>query len=221
MIHNKIISLVYKSIFISISFISLYNTLYNFSGDTLAYFTILSNIVVFVFFLILWIKTLQDVLKKKTDGANTHLIRTKGIATLCITVTGLVYAFLLADYTSKSNYTFQNLSHHYIIPVMTVLDYFLFDQKGKLKWYHPLLWVGCSLLYLPYIFIRAIILGPNTSLIRYPYFFLDLDTLGVGGVALWCVGLVVFFSILAYLIFLYDCWYVKHKEKKELIVVEK
>lgn len=221
MIQNKIVSLVYKTIFISISFISLYNTLFNFSGDTLAYFTILSNIVVFVFFLIIWIKTLQDILHKKTEGGNTHLIRTKGIATLCITVTGLVYAFLLADYTAKSNYTFQNLSHHYIIPVMTVLDYFLFDEKGKLKWYHPLLWVGCALLYLPYIFIRAIILGPDTALIRYPYFFLNVDNLGVGGVALWCAGLVVFFSALAYLLYFYDRWCFKRKEKAELVVAEK
>ncbi len=212
MIKNKKISLVYKTIFILISFISMYNTFYNFSGNTLAYFTILSNLLVFIFFLIIWIKTLRDVIcNKEEEGYNTHLLQIKGIATLCITVTGLVYAFLLANYGNKANYTFQNLSQHYIIPIMTILDYFLFDEKGKIKWYHPLLWCGCALLYLPYIFIRAIILGKNTTLLRYPYFFLNVDRLGVGGVTLWCIGLIIFFMILTYLNFFFDKWYYKKK----------
>ncbi len=94
---------------------------------------------------------------------------------------------------------------------MTILDYFLFDEKGKIKWYHPLLWCGCALLYLPYIFIRAIILGKNTTLLRYPYFFLNVDRLGVGGVTLWCIGLIIFFMILTYLNFFFDKWYYKKK----------
>ncbi|UKI50102.1 MAG: hypothetical protein L6U99_01145 [Clostridium sp.] len=44
---------------------------------------------------------------KKYNEANKHLVRIKGVATLCIMVTGLVYAFLLADYSKKSNYTVQ------------------------------------------------------------------------------------------------------------------
>lgn len=214
MVNNKKISLLFKTILVAISFVSIYNSFYNISASTFAYFTFLSNVLVLIFFLIIWIKTIIDVIiKNENEGYNTHLIKIKGIATLCITVTGLVYAFTLADYTSKSNYTFQNLSQHYFIPIMVVLDYFLFDEKGHIKWYTPLIWVGCALTYLPYIFIRALILGPNTSLVRYPYFFLDVDKLGVSGVALWCVGLVVFFSLLAYLNYFYDKYYHNKKQK--------
>lgn len=214
MINNKKISLLYKTILVAISFVSIYNSFYNISASTFAYFTFLSNVLVLVFFLIIWIKTIKDVIvKNENEGYNTHLIKIKGIATLCITVTGLVYAFTLADYTNKGNYTFQNLTQHYFIPIMVVLDYFLFDEKGHIKWYTPLIWVGCALTYLPYIFIRAIILGPNTTLVRYPYFFLDLDKLGVGGVTLWCIGLVVFFSLLAYLNYFYDKYYQNKKQK--------
>lgn len=216
MFKNKIVSLVYKTIFVIISFVTIYNNIYSFNGDTLAYFTVLSNIVVFVFILIIWILTLKDVvIKKEYEGYNNHLLPGKGIATLCITVTFLVYAFLLAEYDKKSNYTFQNLGQHYIIPIMTLLDYFFFDEKGKIKWYYPLIWVGCALSYLPYIFIRAAILGSNTTLLRYPYFFLNVDELGVGGVALWCVGLFVFFSILGYLNYFFDRWYAKKKSTNE------
>ena len=201
---NKIISLIYKTIFVTISGIGIYNMLFNLNFDTLAYFTNLSNIIVFIFFIIIWYKTLKDVLNKNYDGKNTHLVKYKGIATLCITVTGLVYSLLLADYSSKSNYTFQNLTVHYIIPIMTILDYFLFDEKGLLKWYHPLIWVFVSICYLPYIFIRALILGSNTTRLKYPYFFLNIDKIGVQAVILWCVGLIIFFVLLSYLLFLYD-----------------
>lgn len=199
-----------------ISFIGIYNSFYNLNPNTFTYFTFLSNLLVLIFFLIIWIKTIKDVIiKDENVGYNTHLIKIKGIATLCITVTGLVYAFTLADYTSKSNYTFQNLSQHYFIPVMVVLDYFLFDEKGHIKWYTPLIWVACAISYLPYIFVRAAILGPNTDLVRYPYFFLDIDLLGVGGVVLWCIGLLVFFSILAYLNYLFDYKYSKKQKSLE------
>lgn len=215
MINNKKISLLYKTILVTISFIGIYNSILNINASTFAFFTFLSNVLVLIFFLIIWIKTIKDVIIKNQDiGYNKHLLKIKGIATLCITVTGLVYAFTLADYTSKSCYSFQNLTQHYIIPIMVVLDYFLFDEKGHIKWYTPLIWVGCAITYLPYIFIRALILGSNTTLVRYPYFFLDVDKLGVGGVALWCIGLVVFFSLLAYLNYFYDRWYSKKNSCK-------
>lgn len=97
-----------------------------------------------------------------------------------------------------------------IIPVMTILDYILFDKKNILKWYHPLIWIGCAMTYIPYIFIRVAILGSDTTLIRYPYFFLEVDRPGVFKVSMWIVGLLVFFSALAYFIFLFDK---KYKEK--------
>lgn len=201
---NKISSLVFKSIFLTISFIAMYETIYYFNFDTLAYFTILSNIIVFVFILLLWIRTLKDVLNGNYEGKNTYLVEYKGIAMLCITVTGIVYALFLADYSVKSNYIFLNIAYHYIVPILMVLDYFLFDEKGMLKWFHPLIWIAVSVSYLPYIFIRAAILGPNTTHTRYPYFFLNVDELGAGGVALWCIGLVLFFAIISYAIFIFD-----------------
>ncbi|MBQ3253757.1 MAG: Pr6Pr family membrane protein, partial [Acholeplasmatales bacterium] len=135
-------------------------------------------------------------------------------ATIAITVTFLVYAFMLADYSSKDNYDIQNLSEHYIIPLMVIIDYFMFDKKGTIKWYHPLIWVGCIITYLPYIFIRANIVGNNTYT-KYPYFFLNIDELGASEVALWCLGLLVFFTGLSYLVMLFDSKYNKNKNNLE------
>lgn len=207
MIKNKIISLTYKTILLTISFLAIYHMMLNITPNTLAYFTNLSNILVFVIVLIIWIRTFKDVaLNKKIAGPNPHLVRTKGIATVSIAITGIIYSTTLAKYDQISNYTVQNLSVHYIIPLLTVLDYFLFDQKGFIKWYHPLIWAGIIILYLPYIFIRALIIGENTELIKYPYFFLNIDNLGVFAVVLWCIGIALLFIFLSYLIYIYDRW---------------
>lgn len=64
-------------------------------------------------------------------------------------------------------------------------------------------------------FYKSNYIGSNTSLTKYPYFFLYVDKLGVSGVALWCVGLVVFFSLLAYLNYLYDRLYIQKKSNKQ------
>lgn len=220
MFNNKIVSLIYKTILVTLCVVVNYEFLRTFNGNTLLYFTVLSNILVFIVTLIVWIKTLKDVvIKKEYEGYNQHALIPKGIATLCITVTGIVFAFILADYSSAGNYTVHNLLEHYIIPLLFVLDYFFFDKKGKTKWYHPLIWIGSAIIYLPYVFIRAVILGKETNLTRYPYFFLNADDLGVSGVAVWCVILVIVFSIVAYLYFTFDYFYNKKKNNIEITVI--
>ncbi|MBE6137509.1 MAG: hypothetical protein E7176_03840 [Erysipelotrichaceae bacterium] len=221
MINNRIVSLIYKSILVTVCLICNYNFLIDFSGDTLLYFTVLSNILVFIVTIMVWIKTIKKVVCEKSyEGKNENFLIIKGVATLCITVTGLVYAFLLAEYNTKANYYSHNLMVHYIVPILFVLDYFLFDQKGKTKWYHPLIWIGCAILYIPYVFIRvAIINATSSSLTRYPYFFLNAAELGVGGVAVWCVILVIVFSVIAYAYYIFDYFYNKKKNNIEVTTI--
>lgn len=200
----KIKSLVYKTVLLTISAIATFMTFYNLNGNTFMYYTLLSNLCVFGFTIAVWVFNLKEVLAGDYTTKNKHLVGWKGIAILCITITGVIYATLLANYTKKTNYSFLNLAHHYIIPVMFVADYFLFDEKGLIKWYHPLVWVGVSVLYYPYIFIRAAILGKNTTLKRYPYFFMDYDAHSLGYVIGWAVAIVLVFGTVAVLFYVFD-----------------
>lgn len=210
MINNRIISLVFKTILIFLSSVVIYEYMLYWHNNMLAYFTILSNILVFIVFIIIWLLTLKDVIvNKQYEGKNEYMLIGKCTTTIAIIVTFLVYAFVLADYSSKDNYDIHNLLEHYILPIMVIVDFFLFDKKGKIKWYHPIIWIGCIIIYIPYIFIRATIISNKIGYIKYPYFFLDLDKLGVSGVALWCLGLFVFFSLLGYGLFLFDKLYHK------------
>lgn len=209
MIDNKIISLIYKTILITISLISLFFMAYYYKSTTLGYFTNLSNICVFFMLGYVWIKTLKDVIGNKTSGYNTYLLKYKGIATLCICVTGIIYMLFLADYTKKATYYPYNLMIHYIVPIMTVLDFFLFDKRGSLKAWYPMMWVVVVAMYLPYIFIRQYILkGTRFAYFsedsRFPYFFLDIDELGYLGVGLWIFGIIAVFTLISYLFYLWD-----------------
>ncbi len=209
MFNNKIVSLVYKTILLSLSFIAMVYLIWEGDFNTLGYFTNISNVLVFVFTLIIWIYTLKEILRGDNIGYNTTLLRLKGLPTLMITVTGLIYMFFLADYTKLSNYDPQNLLKHYIIPIMFVLDFFFFDKRGSLKWYHPLIWVFVAAIYIPYIFIRQAILKGGAHQyfydnVRFPYFFLDIDSLGIFGVSLWLIGIIIIFTAISYLFYLWD-----------------
>ena len=92
---------------------------------------------------------------------------------------------------------------------MFVADWFLFRERGKVKWYYPIASAGFPLAYMTFIFIQAAILkfdtsilipGTNTPLI-YPYFFVNLETQGVAGVAKWAVLMFVAFMIVGFVFY--------------------
>jgi hypothetical protein len=90
---------------------------------------------------------------------------------------------------------------------MYIADWFLFYERKNCKWYYPLASVGFPLAYVIFIFIQAVIMKFDTSVLIpgtttpliYPYFFVNLDTQGVGGVLKWIVILLVAFIAVGYL----------------------
>ena len=85
---------------------------------------------------------------------------------------------------------------------MYLIDWILFYEHKKIKWHYPLISVAFPVIYAIFIFIRAWILdfNPEAPYI-YPYFFLNLNELGVGGVIKWISILSVIFIIIGYVIY--------------------
>ena len=54
------------------------------------------------------------------------------------------------------------------------------------------------------ILVRAELLPEGYSGTLYPYFFLDAEKLGYGGVAVWVAVLLIEFVFIAFLLYLYD-----------------
>ena len=100
---------------------------------------------------------------------------------------------------------------------MYVADWFLFYERKQISWKLPLISILAPLIYVIFIYIRAWILHFDSSIpYIYPYFFLDLDKQGVGGVFMWIGILLVAFVALGYTMYGID----RITRKKETKVEE-
>lgn len=211
---NRIVALIFRILLIIGCFTGLYLnsglTSGQISGLPFIYYTILSNLVCLIFFVVLTIQTTLDLKAKGISGITVSQPRLKGAFTMMIAATFLIYQFILAPraFSMDTGYSFwsgANLLVHYFTPFMVILDWLLFGPRGSFRIFDPLLWLLIPLVYLVFVIIRAQIGGPITlSGSRYPYFFIDFDVLGIGGVLPWIGIITIFFVILRYLIFYID-----------------
>lgn len=170
-----------------------------------AYYTILSNILCFIYFAMLVIA------QRKKENA---LIR--GAVTMCITVTGLVYHFMLGGFMGTAAgagvpvtaLSVSNILVHYVVPILVILDYFLFVPKGQYKSLYPLAWLVLPYAYFAFSMVRAEVSTRTftgfgaTS--RYPYPFLDVDLYGWDKVLLIVLAVTVAFIALGYIVYVLD-----------------
>lgn len=210
-IHNRLLSLIYRSIFLIVCGIGLYLNSGIAAGKLavymLVFYTIQSNLLCFVFFSILLLKNLSDLINKGIRGTTFIFPHFKGAVTMSIAVTFLVYNFILVprfsmecpDYNLLS---WQNLTVHYIVPLAAICDWLLFDKKASFRWFDPILWDLIPITYFILIIIRAKT-GNIIEIVKssYPYFFIDVDMLG------WlCVLKNVFLLILGFLLVGYSIY---------------
>ena len=114
------------------------------------------------------------------------------------------------------NFQINSVLFHIILPIMFVLDWLLFYEKGKVKTIYPICSTLFPLLYVIFIFIRAWILEFDSTVpYIYPYFFLDLDKLGVMGVIKWVIFLSIGFVIGGFLLYGIDKVIFKIKNKNQ------
>ncbi len=173
---------------------------YEMGWEFLKYYTNISNYFVFVVSVIVLADTVKRVRAGETRGHNRVIRTLKFMTTVMILVTFLVYLILLGDPFSAAFWRdLGNLSYHVFAPVLFILDLFLFDEHGTLSVFAPLYSVIIPLVYVGYIFL----LGACIPGFTYPYFFLDVNALGYGGVLVWVVILLAVFVALGYLMWLY------------------
>lgn len=167
--------------------------------ELFSYFTIQSNVMCLI--VLFW------NLRKEPPA----LLR--GLAVVCITLTFLIYHFMIrpADLTLSNLNNLKNIATsfaHYLVPVCFWADYLLFAPKGLMRVSYPFKWLCYPLLYLGYIMLIYKPLGGTFivegQLCKVPYFFLDIELMGPGGVAVWCVAIGAGFLILSYLFLLLD-----------------
>ncbi|MGN1061238.1 MAG: Pr6Pr family membrane protein [Candidatus Coproplasma sp.] len=209
MIKNVSVRLIFQVIYCTLAVIGFMSSLgyfsKSFNGNFYVYYTNLSNYICMGFMAFTLVYTVKKALKKE-DGTQSVAPAFRFTCNILILVTFLVYNILLAKDNTASEYflSLGNLIMHLILPIMFITDWVLFYEHGKTKWYYPLLCVIMPAVYLAFIFIRSAILPADTTALVYPYFFLNVEKLGVGGVTCWICALVAIFILIGYLVFLAD-----------------
>lgn len=173
----------------------------NFSWGFLKYYTNLSNYFVFIVSAIVLSGTVKELKSGKEEVCHHKFLTFKFMTVVMILVTFLVVIFLLESPFSADYWLdLGNMSYHFAAPLLFILDYFLFDKKLTLSVFAPLFSLVIPLFYVGYIFL----LGAVIPDFAYPYFFLDVHTLGYGGVCLWVLALLGVFTVLGYLLWLFN-----------------
>lgn len=210
MVKNKITQLIFQVVYCTLAVFGILGSLGYFkaeySNNFYLYYTNLSNYICVGFMVAAMIVTARKAYKNESGAVNVAPTF-NFLCVIMILVTCLVYNLLLAKENTVAHYflTIHNLLLHTILPIMFIVHWAIFCEHGKLRWFHPLLCTVMPLIYVVVILIRAAILHGRVDFL-YPYFFLNVDNLGWGGVIGYVIGLLCAFVAIGYIFYLFDHW---------------
>ena len=176
--------------------------------DFYVHFTNISN----YFCLAVMFIALIQTAKKKEDNYVSAAPMLKFIGILGILLTFLVFNLMLAGAKGRdpqANWRIGSILAHVVLPIMYIADWFLFYERKKSKWYYPIISIAFPIAYVIFLLIQAIILKFDSSILIpttttpliYPYFFVNLETQGIGGVLMWIAILSVVFVAVGFAFF--------------------
>ncbi|MET4684993.1 Pr6Pr family membrane protein [Brevundimonas faecalis] len=158
-----------------------------------SYFTILSNILVALAL------TAPVVAPNSRIGRWALSEGVRAAVAMFIVVVGVVYHFLLAGIWAPQGWALVgNVLLHYVMPAAFVIDWLAFTPKGRLRWVDPAKWLVPVLIYGGWTLLHGKLSG------WWPYWFTDVDKLGLGKVMVYFAGLLVFFLVVGLIVVAID-----------------
>lgn len=153
-----------------------------------SYFTILSNLFASAVFVIGAVRLLRG-----TPSSRGWEV-TRGASVVYLAFVGLVFNTLLAGADLGELLPWVNVVHHMLVPAAVVIDWFV--DRPRYRQPFSMVWAAAIIpaVYTAYTLVRGALIG------FYPYpFFNPARVGGYGGVALYCVALLIGFLVLALL----------------------
>lgn len=171
-------------------------------GRVFMFFTIQSNIAIALLCAIgLWL-----LLRRKAPEPFWYVL--KFIGTVSITLTGVVFCFVLAPTLGSHAWNVQNVLTHVVVPVIAVWDFFVTGVYGTVRMRHVPLVVLPPLAYAIYAGIGYLAGWEFIEGIHYPYFFLNWGSpagafgftagLPFMGTVWWILAILAFLLLIAY-----------------------
>ena len=157
-----------------------------------SYFTTQANLLVVA-------TTLSLAFKADRDGPGWRVARLNALAG--ITITALVHWFLLHPLDDFHGLLWaSDTLVHIVVPVLVVLGWLVFGPRRRISVRVVVLGLVWPSLWLLYTLVVGRITG------WYPYFFLDLGQTSPGGVALYCVAILILLFVVSCLFWIGDRW---------------
>lgn len=179
----------------------------------LSYYTSQSNIICLIAFICFVYREIRYKDIPKND--NYYII--KGAIIVAIFITAIVYRVALAptDFEmgalkrsiENNHKEWANFLVHTFSPLLVIGDYFLFDEKGRFKWYYPIIWLFIPISYVFYVYIYSYWGGEFYSVggsRKYAYFFLDYEEIGKINVLKWIIFIAIFIEAVSYSLVIFD-----------------
>lgn len=150
------------------------------------YFTNLSNLMISIVFIVSAARLISGKAPSDADVA------IRGGAVVYIVFVGIVFNTILADGDVGAVIPWVNVVVHMIVPIAGLVDWIIWPPRRRLPFRVALWWMVWPAVYSIFSVTRGAIDG------FYPYPFFNPNVSGgYGGVALWCLVLIVVFFVLA------------------------
>ena len=148
-------------------------------GSVFLFFTVQSNIAMILMAIVFLINDIL-IAFKKNGFINQPLLFLKYISTVAVTITFIVFFTMLIPSLPLSYVlSFNNFSLHLIVPVLAIIDFFLFDTEIDLTLLKSLFGVSMPIYYIFFVYIGVHYgFDYNGKGLKFPYFFMDYESNG-------------------------------------------
>lgn len=191
-----------------------WDALYDDFFMSVRYYTYLSNILAGLMLAAELVLTCINLFQKRPPERQLHLpAALKGWVVIAILFAFLTVLFVLSPFQMPSDYI--DAVIHYLLPLMTLLEWVLFAPHGKLRFTASLYWAATPAVYYGYVLLLFCCRIRFVHRDLFPYFFMDHLTHGWGMVLGILVFLLVVFFVFGLLLCLVDRLLGRRKEKAE------
>jgi hypothetical protein len=161
----------------------------------LSFFTILTNLLVAL-------GTTLPLLASHTLVGQFFLRpSTQSAIAVYIAIVGVTYSLLLRKmWNPQGAQKIADVSLHDIVPVLYVAFWIFFVPKSTLRWSDAIRWLAYPLVYMAYTLARGFVSH------WYPYYFINVDTIGLSRALIHAAGLLFAFFGLGLLFIAIGRW---------------
>lgn len=161
-------------------------------SSVLSFYTMHSNLFCIALTLVLLSCDLADIAYHE----NRFYTAVRFCAVMCILLTCVIYHAVIrprmcAEFPEYfGSFSLSDTLLHTYAPVMMLLDYLLFDEKGLFRWWYAPLSLISPILYMIFVAIYSSVGGVfifYDKVQAVPYFFLDYRVHGTGKTVFWCL----------------------------------